>query len=486
MGQEGKGPVIRANIKVRGIVQGVGFRPFIHRQVSGYGLKGWVRNTSDGAEIEVEGPEGLIDRFAEELWTKKPLLALIEDVRIDKTDDLRGYDRFEIAGSRDLGRRNTLISPDVAVCEDCLRELRDPSDRRYRYPYINCTNCGPRFTIIKDVPYDRAKTTMAEFPMCGTCEGEYTNIENRRYHAEPTCCPDCGPGLIYCRADGRPANGDPVKLAAEDLKAHRIVAVKGLGGYHLACLFDDDETPARLRERKRRDEKPFAVMCRDLDAARKICEVDETEERLLLSGARPIVLLKKKDRGSLMNVSENGRVGVMLPYTPVHHLLFGEGLESLIMTSANLSDLPIIYKDDEALRELADIADGFLMGEREIHTRCDDSLVYGFDGKAYPVRRSRGYVPYPLRLQGADNMILACGAEQKASFCISREGSVFPSQHIGDLKNLQTFDNYSRQIAHFENMFSVRPQKLVCDLHPDYLSTSYAEERSKNEGIPLI
>ena len=486
MGQEGKGPVIRANIKVRGIVQGVGFRPFIHRQVSGYGLKGWVRNTSDGAEIEVEGPEGLIDRFAEELWTKKPLLALIEDVRIDKTDDLRGYDRFEIAGSRDLGRRNTLITPDVAVCEDCLRELRDPSDRRYRYPYINCTNCGPRFTIIKDVPYDRAKTTMAEFPMCGTCEGEYTNIENRRYHAEPTCCPDCGPGLIYCRADGRPANGDPVKLAAEDLKAHRIVAVKGLGGYHLACLFDDDETPARLRERKRRDEKPFAVMCRDLDAARKICEVDETEERLLLSGARPIVLLKKKDRGSLMNVSENGRVGVMLPYTPVHHLLFDEGLESLIMTSANLSDLPIIYKDDEALRELADIADGFLMGEREIHTRCDDSLVYGFDGKAYPVRRSRGYVPYPLRLQGADAMILACGAEQKASFCISREGSVFPSQHIGDLKNLQTFDNYSRQIAHFENMFSVRPQKLVCDLHPDYFSTSYAEERSKNEGIPLI
>ncbi len=482
----GSSSIKRANIKVRGIVQGVGFRPFIHRQVSLYGLKGWVRNTSDGAEIEVEGEEALIDVFAEELKTKKPLLALIEDVRVEKSEELRGYEAFEIVGSRSLGKRNTLISPDVAVCEDCLREMRDPSNRRYRYPFINCTNCGPRFTIIKDVPYDRAMTTMAGFPMCGPCRGEYTDISNRRYHAEPTCCPDCGPKLMYLDPEGRELEGDPIGLAAEDLKAHKIVAVKGLGGFHLACLFDDEETAARLRIRKRRDEKPFAVMCADLEAAKELCLVNEAEEALLTGFRRPIVLLEKKDKGSLRQVSENGRLGVMLPYTPVHYLLFDQGLKALIMTSANLSDLPIIFKNDEAVRELKGIADGFLINDRDIETRCDDSLVYEFSGREYPVRRSRGYVPFPISLEGAERMILACGAEQKASFALSRGGSVFMSQHIGDLKNFETFENYRLQVSHFEKMFSVKPEVLVSDLHPDYLSTLYAEERAEEEGLTVI
>ena len=477
---------LRANIKVNGIVQGVGFRPFIHKQIKDMSLTGWIRNTSEGAEIEIEGEEETLDRFAAELWTKKPFLALIETVNVEKSTELKGYGDFRIVGSKAAASRNTLISPDVGICEDCLREMRDPKNRRYRYPFINCTNCGPRFTIIKDVPYDRAYTTMAGFKMCPDCYGEYTFIENRRYHAEPTCCPVCGPRLIYMDPDGNELPGDAIKNAAADIKAHRIVAVKGLGGIHLACLFDDEETPAMLRRRKQRDEKPFAIMCRDAETAARYCEISEDEKRVLESYRRPITLLRKKIRGSLRQISENDYVGVMLPYTPVHYLLMDEGLDALIMTSANLSDLPIIYRNEEALSELRGIADAFLLNDRDIHTRCDDSLLYVVDGLEYPLRRSRGYVPFPLTMKGADGMILACGAEQKASFSVSKGSYVFQSQHIGDLKNIETFDNYEKQIAHFERMFSIEPKALVCDLHPDYMSTGYAEERAASEGLPLI
>lgn len=478
--------VIRANIQVNGIVQGVGFRPFIHKLITGEALSGWIRNTSEGAEIELEGEEDAISRFLSDLQTKTPKLAVIESVHTEYFTQLQGYQGFEIRQSHAMQERNTLISPDVGICEDCLRELFDPKDRRYRYPFINCTNCGPRFTIIKDVPYDRCKTTMGAFPMCPQCEAEYKTITDRRYHAQPDCCPKCGPHVFLLDANGESVQGDPVKTAAEALKNGKILAVKGLGGIHLACRCDLPEVAMTLRKRKHRDEKPFAIMCRDAEAARRYCHVTEDEQRILESFRRPIVLLKKKEKGSLRHISENDYVGVMLPYTPLHYLLLNDGPDSLIMTSANLSDLPILYQNEQALEGLSGIADYFLLHNRDIETRCDDSLMWVVDGKEYPVRRSRGYAPFPLTLAKAEGMLLACGAEQKASFTLTKGRYAFQSQHIGDLKNLETFENYRLQIDHFSHMFDIRPKMLVCDLHPDYLSTEYAQQRAAKENIPLL
>lgn len=478
--------VIRANIQVNGIVQGVGFRPFIHKLITGEALSGWIRNTSEGAEIELEGEEASVRRFLSDLRTKTPKLAVIESVHTAFFSELMGYQGFEIRQSKALQERNTLISPDVGICEDCLRELFDPADRRYRYPFINCTNCGPRFTIIKDVPYDRCKTTMGVFPMCPACEAEYKTITDRRYHAQPDCCPVCGPHVFLLDAAGRPVEGDPIEQAIRALEAGKLVAVKGLGGIHLACRCDLPEAAMTLRRRKHRDEKPFAIMCRDAEAARRYCRITPEEQTVLESFRRPIVLLEKKEKGSLPHISDNGYVGVMLPYTPLHYLLLSGGLDSLIMTSANLSDMPILYKNEQALRELSGIADFFLLHNREIHTRCDDSLLWVVDGKEYPVRRSRGYAPFPLSLAGAEGQLLACGAEQKASFSLTKGRYVFQSQHIGDLKNLETYENYQEQIRHFSHMFDIHPTLIACDLHPDYLSTEYAEERAAEEHIPLL
>ena len=435
----------RVWIHIRGIVQGVGFR----------------------------------------LPQEAPPLAVIESVETVYSAQLRDYRDFRILSSKTEARRDTLISPDIGICPDCLRELRDPSDRRYRYPFINCTNCGPRFTIIRDVPYDRARTSMAAFPMCPDCAREYHDIENRRYHAQPDCCPVCGPRVFYLDQNGDELPGDAVELARQAIKAGQIVAVKGLGGIHLACRCDDPAIARELRLRKHRDEKPFAVMCRDMACVRRLCEASDAEERVLTGLQKPIVLLKKRAPG-LTHISENGYVGVMLPYTPLHVLLFGDDIDCLIMTSANRSDTPMLIGNDEALRELHGIADGFLLHDRDIQTRCDDSLCWVVGGEITFARRSRGYVPYPIRLERALPPILACGAEQKASFCLSREGYAFPSQHIGDLKNLETLDNYTGQIAHFERMFDVRPQILACDLHPDYLSTDYAVTRAEREGLRLV
>ena len=471
----------RLCLKIRGIVQGVGFRPFVHKLVRRCGLSGYIKNTSSGVELELEGERPALERFVALLPEQAPVLAVIESMEASYSSELRGYKGFEIRQSQREEFRNTLISPDIGICEDCLRELRDPGDRRYRYPFINCTNCGPRFTIIKDIPYDRAKTSMAGFPMCPDCDREYHDIENRRYHAQPDCCASCGPRVFYLDGAGNEIPGDGIELARAALKAGKIVAVKGLGGMHLACRCDDEALVRKLRRRKQRDEKPFALMCRDVDCVRRICRLSEAEEKILTGFRRPIVLLEKRQPG-LDYLSENGYLGVMLPYTPLHYLLFGDDLDMLVMTSANLSDTPILFKNAEALEKLQGIADGFLLHDREIQTRCDDSLCWVLEGREYPARRSRGYVPFPLRMEGTLQSILACGAEQKASFCLSKGSYVFPSQHIGDLKNMETLENYTRQIAHFKRLFDIEPTIAACDLHPDYMSTEYAQSLS----LPLV
>ena len=476
----------RLSLKIRGIVQGVGFRPFIHKLVGSYGLCGYIKNTSSGVELELEGEREALERFAHDVPQKAPKLAVIESVEPAYSRELIGFTGFEIRESQREKTRNTLISPDICICDDCLRELFTPADRRYRYPFINCTNCGPRFTIIKDVPYDRAKTSMGAFPMCPDCDREYHDINDRRYHAQPDCCPVCGPRVFFLDGGGRALPGDAVEAARRAVKRGEIIAVKGLGGMHLACRADDAAVTMELRRRKQRDEKPFAVMCRDVAAVRAICEVDEDEERVLTGFRRPIVLLKKRGGVDLRHVSENGFVGVMLPYTPLHYLLFGDDIDMLIMTSANLSDTPIMYKNSEALEKLRGIADGFLLHDRDIQTRCDDSLCWVLNGREYFARRSRGYVPFPVKLEDSRSRILACGAEQKASFCLSKEDYIFPSQHIGDLKNYETLENYEAQIAHFERLFDIEPRAVACDMHPDYMSTEYAERRAALGGIPLI
>ena len=476
----------RAVIKIHGIVQGVGFRPFIHKLVGEFSLNGYIKNSSSGVELELEGESSELRRFIELLPLRAPRLAVIEHIDAEFSDELMHYEGFEIRKSKTEALRNTLISPDIGICEDCLRELRDENDRRHAYPFINCTNCGPRFTIIEDIPYDRAKTSMSGFPMCPYCEREYHDIEDRRYHAQPDCCGDCGPELSFFGEDGCLLPGIGLEMARQALKEGRIIAVKGLGGMHLACRCEDEATVRRLRERKQRDEKPFALMCRDSSCVESICRVSAEEKRVLESFHRPIVLLEKKRKGSFLWLSENDYLGVMLPYTPLHYLLMGEDIDRLVMTSANLSDTPIMFKNEEALEKLSGIAEGFLLHNREIQTRCDDSLCWVLEGSEYFARRSRGYVPYPVKPGGTLRPLLACGAEQKASFCLSRGGDVFPSQHIGDLKNMETLENYQQQISHFERLFDIKPQAVACDMHPDYLSTAYAMERSTKEGIKLL
>ncbi|MCR5135726.1 MAG: carbamoyltransferase HypF [Oscillospiraceae bacterium] len=470
-------------ITIRGIVQGVGFRPFIHRSVSELGLRGTIRNTSSGVTLELEGEEEALERFLKELPDRAPPLAVIEEVTAEQLPR-KDFPDFRIVESERQAERNTLISPDIAVCPDCMRELLSPDDRRRGYPFINCTNCGPRFTIVEDVPYDRARTSMKCFPMCPDCEREYRDLRDRRYHAQPDCCPVCGPRLRFLDGEGREVPGDALELARQKLKAGEIVAVKGLGGFHLACRCDGG-TVETLRRRKQRDEKPFAVMCRNTEVARRLCEISGDEERILNGARKPIVLLKKKKPGP-DPLSENGFLGVMLPYTPLHVLLFGDGIDMLVMTSANLSDTPIVKDNEEALQALKGIADAFLLHDRRIQTRCDDSLCWVLEGKEYFARRSRGYVPQPVTVPSLQTQILACGAEQKASFCLGKGEHAFLSQHIGDLKNLETLEHYEAQIRHFERLFDIRPQALVCDLHPDYLSGRYAQERAEAEGIPLF
>jgi hydrogenase maturation protein HypF len=478
------GPNIRTLVQVEGVVQGVGFRPFVYSLATRLGLAGHVGNDSAGVFIEIEGPPPRVRDFLALLERDAPPLARIEAVRTRAIEPSGGAG-FLIASSDPGGRRQALVSADSATCPDCLAEMADPGDRRFGYPFINCTNCGPRFTIVRDVPYDRPLTTMAGFAMCEACAAEYHDPADRRFHAQPVCCPACGPRLQLLDASGGEVSAaDPIVAAAALLAAGDVLAVKGLGGYHLAVDAGSEPAAAALRARKHREDKPFALMAADIEAARRLCEIDETGASLLASRRRPIVLLprlRQRD-GTGTPVARavapgSRQLGVMLPYTPLHHLLLRELGRPIVLTSGNTSDEPIAYDDKDALARLAGIADGFCVHDRPIHMRTDDSVVRGFRRREMIVRRSRGYVPEPIRLHVPfPRPVLGCGAELKNTFSLGKDHHAFVSHHIGDLENYETFRSFTEGIAHFRRLFDVTPQVVAHDMHPEYLSTKYAME----------
>jgi len=478
---------VRTAIRVEGVVQGVGFRPFVYTLATGLGLTGLVGNDVDGVFAEVEGPAAAVSEFLARLERDAPPLARIERVTTAAMAP-SGSASFAIAASQSQGPRRTLISADTATCEDCLRELNDPADRRFGYPFINCTNCGPRFTIVRDVPYDRPLTTMAPFRMCEPCAAEYHDPADRRFHAQPTCCPACGPRLALHPPHLPPAaaaGDDPLIAAAGLLRQGAIVAVKGLGGYHLAADAASEEATARLRARKHREDKPFAVMAADLAAARRLADVDDAAAALLTSPARPIVLLPRRPTAAIAKAAAPGnrQLGVMLPYTPLHHLLLRAVARPIVLTSGNVSDEPIAYRDDDARDRLSQIADAFLVHDRPIHIRTDDSVTRTFRGRPMLLRRSRGYVPEPVPVNDAfPRPVLAVGAELKNTFCLARDHHAFVSHHIGDLENAETLRSFTEGIEHFARLFDVDPRVVAHDLHPEYLSTKYAVEL---DGVDL-
>ncbi len=478
-------PPMATRLEINGIVQGVGFRPFIYGLARHYGLTGEVANTATGVSLLLEGPADQIQSFIDDLPRRKPPLAQI--VEISRTPvPLSGFTAFSIVKSRESTSRATLISPDVMVCDDCLAEMRDPADRRYRYPFINCTNCGPRYTIIDDIPYDRPKTSMRHFTMCPDCQAEYDDPDNRRFHAQPNACPVCGPQVTLCDAKGIPIDtDDPIAAAARRIRAGRIVAVKGLGGFHLAVDAVNEAAVVRLRRRKHREEKPLALMCASIGHVRSLARANADEERLLVSIQRPIVLLEKKAATPIAaSVAPKSRsFGIMLPYTPLHHLLLDAGFTALVMTSANLSEEPIAIDNQEAFDRLGDIADDFLIHDRDIYLRSDDSIVRHSAGHMRPLRRSRGYVPVPVFLKDELPPVLACGAELKNTVCLTRGRQAFVSQHIGDLENRATDDFFRLTIGHLKRILDIRPQIVACDRHPDYLSTRYARETT---DLPVV
>lgn len=467
---------LATKIVVNGIVQGVGFRPFVFNLANRHGLRGEVANTSSGVVILVEGSADHLDAFAADLTAKAPPLAHIVDVT-RQTVTPGGYSAFTIIQSKGGGVMSTLISPDVSICEDCRQELFDPNDRRYRYPFINCTNCGPRYTIIDDIPYDRPKTSMRHFVLCPQCRAEYEDPANRRFHAQPNACAACGPGVaIFDNQRHRIDHIDPIKKAAALLKKGCIVAVKGLGGFHLAVDAENAEAVAALRARKQREEKPFALMSPDLYAIRKYAHITDDEQRLLTAIQRPIVLLGKKEPNTISaNVAPGNRTfGVMLPYTPLHYLLLEHGFTALVMTSGNLTEEPIAIDNADAFRRLADIADYLLVHNRDIYLRSDDSIVRHVAGATRYLRRSRGYVPVPIFLKRAGPVIMAVGAEMKSTVCLTKDKMAFLSQHVGDLENLATFEFFEKTIRHMQRILDIRPEIIAYDMHPDYLSSRWA------------
>jgi len=475
----------RRRIRVRGIVQGVGFRPCVYRLAVDGGLTGFVRNDAEGVLIEIEGRGPAIETFCRQLKNEPPALAKITSWEMtDLQPD--GDPAFSILDS-DRGKpAATLISPDVAVCADCLRELYDPGDRRYLYPFINCTLCGPRFTIVEGIPYDRSNTSMAGFPMCPACSQEYHRPQDRRFHAQPVACPACGPQLqFFSPSDLSHPLPDPLQTAIGWLDRGKILAVKGLGGFHLAVDARDTAAVAELRRRKGRAEKPFALMAPDLDAIREFCRVSDEEAALLLHPSRPIVLLTARPGIGLspLVAPQNRFLGFMLPYTPLHDLLLRDHFKALVMTSGNFSEEPIAIDNREAFDRLGNLADGFLIHNRDILQRCDDSIARLMNGKPAVIRRSRGHVPQPLFLERPVlERILACGGELKNAIALARGKEVFLSQHIGDLDNPSAFAFYRHAIAHLQRILEIEPQRIACDQHPDYLSTRWAEE----QGVPLI
>ena len=518
------------HIHVTGIVQGVGMRPFVYREAMAHGICGWVLNAGDGVHVEAHASGAAVDGFVAALSEHAPAAARVE--RVDVADlepgtwDTANEQGFRIVASQDQTAHTTLISPDIATCDDCLRELFDPADRRYHYPFINCTNCGPRFTIIRSLPYDRAATSMDCFPMCPTCAAEYGDPLDRRFHAQPDACFDCGPHITWREAAGgmelesseaTPAVGDTressdaiIERCVELLEAGGIVAIKGLGGFHLACDAANEQAVVELRRRKRRSNKPLAVMVRDLPDAERLCYINDTERDLLTGSIRPIVLLRRRavgmgDSFDVLTLAPSvahdlPELGVMLPYTPLQHLLLAaaeaHGMHALVMTSGNLSEEPIETDDDLAWEHLvaAGIADALLGNDRAILSRYDDSVVRVVDGVVMPVRRARGYAPQPLpllALASAAPCVLACGPQQKATIALTREdasgaSACFVSQHIGDVENGATFDAWNAARTRLENLFDLAPAALVCDLHPSYLSSQWAREQARERNLPLI
>lgn len=503
-------------IRIRGTVQGVGFRPWVYRMAVAAGVGGRVRNDSSGVTIDAFGEPGALQAFEQALHMSPPAAARIAEFDTT-TIPPEPTAAFVIEHSETTAARQVSIPPDLATCDDCVRDIFDPANRRYRYAFTNCTNCGPRFTIATDVPYDRAATTMAPFEMCGQCRHEYEDVLDRRFHAQPTACPTCGPRLQAvwpvnapgrattqertdahvsdvhscipallrsCVGSGR-GSADPVEVAARAITDGLIVAVKGVGGFHLACDATSETAVRRLRARKHRDEKPLAVMVRTIEAAESLAVVDSEHRALLLSPERPIVLLERRS-GSLLAASVapgNRQIGLMLPYSPLHHLILADTGRPLVMTSGNLSDEPIAFTNDDAVARLSGIADLLLIHDRDIHTRCDDSVAAVVDGAPLLIRRSRGYVPRAIALaQPMVRPVLATGALLKNTFCLASGTQAFLGPHIGDLENLETYDSYTTAIERFQRFVGIRPELVACDLHPDYMSTMYAQGR----GEPVI
>jgi hydrogenase maturation protein HypF len=477
--------VIRKRLTVRGTVQGVGFRPFIFGLATGLDLSGFVFNDTEGVVVEVEGGGERVRAFQEALVRDAPPLASID--RIDERDITpEGSPGFSIKLSTLTGVRRAAISPDVATCSDCLKEILDPGNRRYRYPFTNCTNCGPRFTITKAVPYDRPNTTMSQFVMCALCKAEYENPEDRRFHAQPIACPKCGPRLRLVARDGTELGGEPLLHCADMLRQGAIVAIKGLGGYHLACDASNEGAVKSLRARKRRDEKPFAVMVPTLEWTCRIAHATAEESALLASRRRPIVLVTRRDGPHIsQGVAPGNRyLGLLLPYTPVHFLLLMELGAPIVLTSGNVSEEPIAFRDVDAFAELATIADAFLVHDRAIHMRCDDSVVRVVQSRDFPLRRARGYAPEPLRIEAPfTRPVLAAGPELKHTFCLGIDDVAILSHHIGDLENWETMASFLDALEHFTRTFDVRPEVVAYDLHPEYLSTKWALDRQGAERI---
>lgn len=470
---------------VRGRVQGVGFRPSVYRFARLVGVAGHVRNTKRGVVIEVEGPRDAIARFGTMLKSEAPPLARIDEFSLEEIE-IRGDRGFTILPSDEPGGSDALYPVDAAICEDCLREMRDPSDRRYRYPFINCTNCGPRFTIIEGIPYDRPLTTMTDFSMDDYCGKQYRDPEDRRFHAEPISCPECGPRLYLLDANGDEMSGDAIQEAARLIEQGMIVAVKGLGGYHLACLATDPRVISRLRERKKRPAKPFALMFHDLEAVGRYASIGEKERRLLLSPESPIVLLRRSGEELPDGIApRNAYVGAFLPYTPIHHLLM-EHFELLVMTSANYTDEPLVSNEIELAGLLGSIADAALVHDRRIAHKCDDSIFFVPGGMIVPVRRARGFVPEPVDLSfEIPQPILALGGQEKGTFAITKGKRVFLSAHLGDLGDYRSQRNYREELADFEKLLEVRPGVVVHDLHPDYFTTRLARELGRERRIAV-
>ncbi len=501
--------VVRVRVRAIGITQGVGFRPTAWRWAQSWGLSGWVQNDSNGLLLELQGPAESVDALLTELHANPPALARLDAVDVTQLPVNPFESGFEIRASHSHPGASTPVSPDVSLCADCLRELTDRTDRRYQYPFVNCTNCGPRFTIIQDLPYDRSATTMRAFSLCGPCQTEYCTPGDRRFHAQPNACPECGPiAWFVSRMDlagfpiGSSEPAQPSRIVGSErmddwcaaaetaLRAGQIVAVKGIGGFHLVCDPLNAAAVQTLRDRKGRVDKPLSVMVANIAQAHAFAVMDSAEQTLLASQERPIVLLKKQPRSAYDSLLEsvapgNDFVGVLLPYSPIHHLLI-ERLSPLVVTSGNLSNEPIVRTNEQAVVRLAKLADAFVFHNRDIHVVCDDSVVRSVDRRLLPVRRSRGYAPMPIRLNTSGQNVLAVGGEIKATFCLTKDNYAYLSQHIGDVGNIETVEALQRNVSHYLKLFRVELDAVAGDMHPDYLSTQWARRLATEQNVPFF